>query len=174
MELKKDEAPKSEESVYSERNSVNDALFGNIDMDIPYQAQPSKSKGSDVVKYAILIVVAFFVIGGILMYNKKIKDRDGTYELVSVSRYGTTYSIDELERISGMDIFSSITVNGSECEIKIDYTIIKMEDVGEIKFRGDKVTISDCSDTMEGTYDSGSQTISIDSDGAKLNFKKVD
>ena len=58
----------------------------------------------------------------ILSYNRKIKERNGTYELVSVSRYGTTYSVAELEAISGVDIFASITVDGDECDIKIDYT----------------------------------------------------
>ncbi len=182
MELKKEETPKREENTFIEINSVNDALFGNVNMDTPYQSSnynstnfsSKKSDGSDIVKYVIIAIIVIFVAGGFLTYNKKIKERNGTYELVSVSRYGTTYSVEELETISGMDIFASITINGSECDIKIDYTYIRMEDVGEIKFSGSKVTISDCSDTMKGTYNSSSKTISLESDGAELNFKKID
>ena len=184
MELKKDEVPKKVESTYSdsETNSVNDALFGNVNMDTTYQTSSynsndmnsKKNDGSDIVKYVIIAIIAVLVIGAVLSYNRKIKERNGTYELVSVSRYGTTYSVAELEAISGVDIFASITVDGDECDIKIDYTFIRMEDVGKIKFSGKKVTISDCSDTMKGTYDSGSRTISLEADGAELNFQKVD
>ena len=93
MELKKDEAPKKVESTYSEINSVNDALFGNVNMDTMYQTSSynssdmnsKKKDGSDIVKYVIIAIIAVLVIGAVLSYNRKIKERNGTYELVSVT-----------------------------------------------------------------------------------------
>ena len=81
MELKKDETPKKEISEFSERPSVNDALFGNTNMDTPYQIQSGsyssssssskKSGGSNIVKIAIIALIAVFVIGGVLSHQKK-------------------------------------------------------------------------------------------------------
>ena len=62
MELKKDEAPKKVESTYSEINSVNDALFGNVNMDTMYQTSSynssdmnSKKKVEDHIRRLITI-----------------------------------------------------------------------------------------------------------------------
>lgn len=184
MELKKDETQKKEESTFSERPNVNDALFGNTNMDLPYQVQSAsysssassfkKSGGSDIVKFAIIGLIAFFIIGGFAIHQKKIKERNGNYVLVSASNYGLTYSVEELEKISGMNIFASLTIDGSECRVIIDYTYIKTDGVGKIKFNGNKVKITDCSDELTGTYDPNNKTITLETNGAELTFEKID
>lgn len=184
MELKRDDTPKNQENTFSERPSVNDALFGNTNLDTPYQVQSNsygsssasykKNDGSDIVKYAIIALIALVLVGLFLNYQKKIEERNGKYELISASRYGITYSVEELEKLSGMDIYASITIDGKECAMKIDYTYIKMDGTGKIKFRGNKFTISDCSDTLTGDYDPNKKTLSFESSGTDLCFKKVD
>ena len=184
MELKKDEAQKNTENTYNERPSVNDALFGNLDMDTPYQIQstsynsdessPKKNNSSDIVKYAIIALIAIFFIGGFLNNWRKLNMHNGTYELVSASQGGLTYTVEELEAVSGMDIFASLKIKGSRCEVKIDYTYIKTDGVGQIKFDGNNVTIKDSSDTMKGHYNAGDKSITLESNGAELKFIKVD
>lgn len=182
MELKKDETPKSTESTFSERPSVNDALFGN--MDTPYQVQTSSydsgntgsknSGNSNIIKYAIIAVVVILFVGGFLNNYRNLNKHNGTYELVSASQGLLTYTVEELEAASGMDIFASLKIKGTRCEVKIDYTYIKKEGVGQIKFKGDKLTIKDSSDTLTGYYDPSDDSITLESDGMKLKFIKVD
>lgn len=184
MELKKDETPKNTESSYNEGPSVNDALFGNLDMDSPYQIQstnyssadsnPKKGKDSNIVKIAIIVVLAIFFVGGFLNNWRKLNMHNGTYELVSASQGALTYTVEELEATSGMDIFASLKIKGSRCEVKIDYTFIKTDGVGQIKFDGNDFTVKDSSDTLEGYYNPVDKTLVLESDGVKLNFKKVD
>ena len=184
MELKKDETPKKEISEFSERPSVNDALFGNTNMDTPYQIQSGsyssssssskKSEGSNIVKIAIIALIAVFVIGGVLSHHKKVKARNGNYVLVEASNYGLTYSVEELEKISGMNIFASLTIDGSECRVIIDYTYIKTEGVGKIKFKGNELTITDCSEELSGIYNPDNQTIVLDANGVEMTFEKID
>ena len=181
MELKKDETPKKEFSEFSERPSVNDALFGNTNMDTPYQIQsssysssPKKSGGSNIVKIAIIALIAVLAIGGFLSHQKKVKERDGIYVLSSVTKYGVTYSVEELEKMSGMNIFASLTINGGECQVLLDYTYIKTEGTGKIKFTGNKFKITDCSETLNGTYNPNNKTLTLIYPDGELNFEKLD
>lgn len=184
MELKKDETPKKENSEFSERPSVNDALFGNTNMDTPYQIQSSsysssgssskKGGGSNIVKIAIIALIAVFVVGGFLSHQKKVKERNGNYVLVEASNYGLTYSVEELEKMSGMNIFASLTIDGSECRVIIDYTYIKTEGVGKIKFKGNELTITDCSEELTGIYNPDNHTIILDANGVEMTFEKID
>ena len=184
MELKKDETPNNTENIYNERPSVNDALFGDLNTDTPYQIQSTsynsidsnskKNNSSDIVKYAIIAVIAIFFIGGFLNNWRKLNMHNGTYELISASQGGLTYSVEELEAVSGMNIFASLKIKGSRCEVKIDYTYVKKDGVGQIKFDGNNLTIKDSSDTLDGYYDPTDKSITLESDGTALKFIKVD
>lgn len=184
MELKKDEAPKTTENTFNKTPSVNDALFGNLDTDSPYQIQspsyssvdssPKKSNDSNIVKIAIIVVIAIFFVGGFLNNWRKLNMHNGTYELASASQGGLTYTVEELETTSGMNIFASLKIKGSRCEVKIDYTYVKKEGVGQIKFDGNDFTLKDSSDTLNGYYNPADKTLVLEADGVKLNFIKVD
>lgn len=184
MELKKDETLKNTENTYNERPSVNDSLFGNLDMDAPYQvhstsynstdSSPKKSNDSSIIKIAIIVVIAVLFIGGFLNNWRKLNMHNGTYELASASQGGLTYTVEELEAVSGMNIFASLKIKGSRCEVKIDYTYVKKDGVGQIKFDGNVFTLKDSSDTLNGYYNPADKTLVLEADGVELNFIKVD
>lgn len=146
---------------------VNDALFSSSPAAVPAK---KSNVGAIIAVIAVVAVIAVLAVVVVMKGGKY----DGTYELSEVSAFGMTYSVDEFEKLAGQKLDMTITVKGSKCTVSANMPGMGVEGDGsaKIKFSGDTVTIEDSSQTMTGTYDSSAKTITLNSQGVDMVFKK--
>lgn len=178
MELKTNETNYT--SSYETENAYpnpNDALFNQSSYDTPYQVTStySAAKAKSDKTNVIIIVSLLIIVAGIagFMYMQKHK-YDGKYELIGAESGIYSFTVEELEFYSGMSVEASLEVKGEMVYIDVNYTMLSENGAAIIDIDGDKVTITDGSETMYGTYDKGEKTITISDGEASLIFKKVD
>ncbi len=145
-----------------------DALFSSS----PVEA-PAKKKSSVGAIIAVIAVVAVIAVLAVVVFMKGGK-YNGTYELSEVSAMGMTFTADEFEAMSGQKLDMQLTVKGSKCTLSADMADMGVQGNGsaKIKFSGDTVTIEDGGQTITGTYDSKEKTITLNSQGVDMVFKK--
>ncbi len=146
---------------------VNDALFSSA----PAAAPAKKSKAGVIIAAVVAVVVIAVLAVVVLMKGGKY---NGTYELSEVSAMGMTFTADEFEAMSGQKLDMQLTVKGSKCTLSADMADMGVQGNGsaKIKFSGDTVTIEDGGQTITGTYDSKEKTITLNSQGVDMVFKK--
>ena len=146
---------------------VNDALFSSS----PAGAPAKKSNVGAII--AVIAAVVVIAVLAVVVFAKGGK-YNGTYELSEVSAFGMTYTADEFEALSGQKLDMTLTVKGSKCTLSANMSGMGVEGDGtaKIKISGDTVTISDSSQTITGKYDSSEQTITLNSQGVDMVFKK--
>ncbi len=179
MELKKEDDVKvTNEFDTNSYPNASESLFNGIDLDTPYQTTSipiaKKSGGSDLIKYLIFGLCIVVLAGIGFNYFKKMNKYNGTYELSAASAMGMTMTVEEMEAVTGTDMYARLEIKGNRCELTIDYNNINKSGSAKIKFDGNDITVTDSSESIHGTYDKENQTISLESDGATLIFKKID
>lgn len=146
---------------------AGDALFSST------PAAPAPAKKSAVGPIvAVVVILAIIAVAAILLVPKM--KYNGTYELSEVSAMGMTFSAAEFEEMSGQKIDMQLKVSFGKCELSADMAGMGVEGngVAKIKISGDKVTITDNGQTLEGKYDSKEQTITLTAEGVDMVFKK--
>lgn len=146
---------------------VNDALFSSA----PASAPAKKSNvGAIIAVIAVVVVIAVLAVVVLTRGGKY----NGTYELSEVSAFGMTFSAKEFEEMSGQKLDMTLTVKGSKCTLSADMADMGVEGSGsaKIKFSGDTVTITDGGQTITGKYDSSEKTITLNSQGVDMVFRK--
>lgn len=146
-----------------------DALFSSS----PAAEAPAKKKSSAGAIIAVIAVIAVVAVLAVVVLMKGGK-YNGTYELSEVSAMGMTYSAEEFEQLSGQKLDMTLTVKGSKCTLSANMPGMGVSGDGsaKIKFSGDTVTIEDNSQTITGKYDSSAKTITLNSQGVDMVFKK--
>ncbi len=146
---------------------VNDALFSSS----PAGAPAKKSNVGAII--AVIAAVVVIAVLAVVVLSKSGK-YDGTYELSEVSAMGMTFSADEFASMTGQTLDMTLTVKGSKCTLSANMPGMGVEGDGsaKIKFSGDTVTIEDGSQTITGKYDSSAKTITLNSQGVDMVFKK--
>lgn len=146
---------------------VNDALFSSS----PAGAPAKKSNVGAII--AVIAAVVVIAVLAVVVFMKGGK-YNGTYELSEVSAFGMTYSAEEFEALSGQKLDMTLTIKGSKCTLSANMSGMGVVGDGsaKIKISGSTVTIEDSTQTITGKYDSSAKTITLNSQGVDMVFKK--
>lgn len=135
----------------------------------PVASAPVKKNNTGMIigiVVAIVAIVAIVLVAGNLLGGGKY---DGTYKLTECSSMGMTFTVEEMEQMSGQSFQMSIVVKGSKCTL--DAKAMGYDKAScKIKFDGEDVTLIDGDETMYGTYDADAKTITISSAGVDMIF----
>ncbi len=96
---------------------------------------------------------------------------DGTYVLDSVSSFGMTYSIEELEAMSGESFDMKLIIEGDKCTLDSNSMGYDMATC-DITIDGNEVTLTDDGEVLMGYYDQQEESITITSSGVDMKFVK--
>ena len=183
MELKTNETNYSydneTEKTYS---NPNDALFGNMGEDTPYKISntysSSKPKINSSTNVIIAVALVIICIGCAVFFYKQTHKYDGKYVLEKFNYGGYVITVEEAEQLyaleygTSIDINASIDVNGKKAYMIVQY-YNNDEGYVEIKIDGNEVVLEDRGEKIYGTYDATNKTITLDTYGADLIFKKI-
>ncbi|MBQ9935456.1 MAG: zinc ribbon domain-containing protein [Lachnospiraceae bacterium] len=135
----------------------------------PVASAPVKKNNTGMIigiVVAIVAIVAIVLVAGKLLGGS---EYDGTYKLTECSSMGMTFTVEEMEQMSGQSFQMSIVVKGSKCTL--DAKAMGYDKAScKIKFDGEDVTLIDGDETMYGTYDADAKTITISSAGVDMIF----
>ena len=180
MELKKEDTNAKVTDEFDENmyGNPSDSVFNGIDLNTPYQTTSiptaKKSGGTDLIKYIIFGLCLLIVVGVGYNYYKKTNKYNGKYEMTSMSGYGITMTVEDLETLWGTDVYASIEIRGNHCTMVLNYGDIQKDGAVNMKIDGNDITLSDATDTIYGTYDPVEHTISLEADDATMLFEKID
>ena len=136
--------------------------------------EPKKSKTGLIIGIVAAVIViaggliacfAFGVFGGG-------GGKDGKYYLENISSGGITMDKDMLSAY-GIDLSSMyLEVKGEKATLSLEFMGNSESADCEIKFDGSTVTLTKDGQSINGTYDEGEKSISINIDGSGMTFKK--
>ncbi len=142
----------------------NQALFNQAPV-----AAPAKKNNTGMIigiVAAIVAIVAIVLVAGNLLGGGKY---DGKYKLTECSSMGMTFTVEEMEQMSGQSFDMTIIIKGSKCTL--DAKAMGYDKAScKIKFDGEDVTLIDGDETLYGTYDPEAKTITISSSGVDMVF----
>lgn len=184
MELKKDTTDNQKFAYEDEsRPNPNDSLFGNIGGDDAYRVPntytvddytPANKRDIPNWVLAAVAVLVLIVAGGIVYGEYKKNNRyNGVYELVAGESQGQRFDIDELEKLTGINLYARIEIKGKEATLKMDMAYLKREGTTKIKVDGNTITFGEGSDSLTGVF-IGDGSFYFEESGAKLIFEKID
>ena len=140
-------------------SNPNDALFGGMSMDEPYQVRsvytPSavKSGPSPIITVAIIAIV-LLIVGGVIFNMKKAEKEarvfDGKYVMTKMESEGLTLDMEQFEKMTGATFTGYVKIDGKkgyiemklngagynngasgDCDVILDGNIIKLTNGGE-------------------------------------------
>lgn len=115
---------------------------------------------------AIVAIVAIVLVAGNLLGGGKY---DGKYKLTECSSMGMTFTVEQMEEMSGQSFDMTIIVKGSKCTL--DAKAMGYDKAScKIKFDGEDVTLIDGDEELYGIYDAEAKTITISSSGVDMVF----
>ncbi len=140
----------------------------------PVAAAPAKKSNTGMIigiVAAIVAIVAIVLVAGKLLGGSGGGKYNGTYKLTECTSMGMTFTVEEMEQMSGQSFQMSIIVKGSKCTL--DAKSMGYDKAScKIKFDGEDVTLIDGDETLYGTYDAEAETITITSSGVDMIFTK--
>lgn len=187
MELKTNETNYSDntetEKAYP---NPNDALFGMQDMDDAYHIkdvsssyQKEKSDPKKIIYAVFGIIIALGAIFGVYRNNHKY---DGMYNMVEVETQGYSVTVEELNALSGYDVYGSLDINGRNCYVILNSGFTSTKGNAKIEFDGNNVSLEASDGILKGKYNPQDKTIALTFEGnvnstyvsGTLVFKKAD
>lgn len=96
---------------------------------------------------------------------------DGTYALESCTTLGMTYSVEELEAMTGDSFDMTLTIHKDVCTLNAEAMGFSNGSCA-ITVDGDQITLIDGTEVLTGTYDEVEQSITITSYGIDMKFVK--
>lgn len=163
------------------RDNTRDELFGDIDGTKPYQITSTHIRKSNKKRaniFHIIIAVVLCVVAAVLLTSllKNIVKKypyNGDYEMTKVSYNGIIAEVEQLEKMSGMNVSASLKIEGEKAFLDIDFNGDRESGWSEVTFDGAAVTFVDDNGTVYATYDEENKTITMKTTGADLIFEKV-
>lgn len=187
MELNTNKNFEDEATDFGGRPNPNDAIFGGVSIDEPYQIRstyvpaPAKKSSSPIIAIVIVIICAG-IIGGVIHNMKKAEKEarrfDGTYVLTKMEVDDFSMDIEQFGKMTGATFEGSVKIDGKEgyVELSLEGAGVNKSTEGEaeVKLEGNTIYLKGPGGTLTFEfYENGDEDyITFDVDGNYLYFYK--
>ncbi len=98
----------------------------------------------------------------------------GTYELTSTASMGQSFTVEEMEAMSGETYAMTLTINSGFCLVDASEMGAGQGLATITLFNDNTLELADGVETISGTYDPETDTITLTMDGVDMIFEKVE